>query len=448
MHLQGLQYFLTDRNCKWQFTILRTLLNMDSFNLSPMGKLNVENLKCKRSHDQHFRILTDRPKACRDNVPPVLYRLWTDDSSIHVLPDGTERGDVNKIDRMGTRASLEGEEPDSMFDMGDNLKVYLKLHLDGNITSSNFSSWTHSLLTVLARAKEAATLEHADSIYISIMITSAFEDREIYYVPDIYQVGFQATVPAVQVRPHEFVVHGPIKGPGLATLPLSVWRNSLGTLWAEIPTCDTWDDCHNFASHAFRRELRQDVDERFGICARTAQYRIMSQFGVIDRGAFKFAQLYITAQLYCMRQHFWCTPALDTLNGRWFAAMTTDPLLVGLSETQRNWGGGLIPRIHEAIEPRHAKPSELFPDVRQTLFLLGHFGKTLMEYGKTFYKGGLGAAGDLAELSPDYILAYLGFMLIWDKKSYQYPAYWLSDGWKNSNIDYWKPFKDWRPSAD
>ena len=45
---------------------------------------------------------------------------------MHVLLDGTERGDVNKIDRMGTRASLEGEEPDSMFDMGDNLgEVYL-----------------------------------------------------------------------------------------------------------------------------------------------------------------------------------------------------------------------------------------------------------------------------------------------------------------------------------
>ena len=69
-----------------------------------------------------------------------------------------------------------------------------------------------------------------------------------------------------------------------------------------------------------------------------------------------------------------------------------------------------------------------------------------MEFGKTFMGGELGEAGDLAELSPDYILGYLGFMLAWDRKSsYQVPCLLaLLMGGRTLTIDYWKPFKDWQ----
>ena len=330
-----------------------------------------------------------------------------------------------------------------MFELGDAFKDHLTSHLNGELMISSLTSWTHSLLAVLSRAYSLTGEVSTEEIFISIMITSCFEDKEIYYVPDILRVGLGMDPSNHGGYYHEYVVNGPISGPGLAAIKLSELMQSMGSLWSETPDSDGWYKCYEEMINVFQAQRAGTfIDDQFEDCVRAVQGSILPAFvqQQIDLGAFKLMELYITAQFYCMRKHIWFGRLPNDLDPKWVAAMTETSTSGGLSEMQRNWCGGIIPRIHAAIQPRR---TETFikhsPDVQQTLFLVGHFGRTLMDYGKTLTASSP-AVGTLGELSSDNLLGYLGVMVSLTNQTSD-SKYWLSKGWKDPKVNYWVKFR-------
>ena len=387
-------------------------------------------------------------KGVRDHIPPVLYRLWTTESSKHSLKDGTWRFDLNTKNKINSRAHLEKDlQLDSMYDLGEGLKSQLGFHLEAERGPSFFTSWTHSLLAVLSRARSLFENQDAKNIFITIMITSCFEDKEIYWVPDIYEFGYNMSG---QNRGYSctYVVHGTISGPGLGTIRLSTLVNDMGFLWEEIPTTESWFDVSKDLTGAWSNQNDCDghprIDDRFQTCVKVVQETILPEFATqpIEYGTFKFMELYITAQFYCMRVHYWFHRIINDLSITWVQAMCEPPSPGELTGLQRSWGGGIIPKIHSALSPRRTRHVRDFPDVQETLFLLGNFGRVLMDYGKTSMDPST-ASGKPLDISQDDLVPYLGVMLELTFNASK-DKYHLSEGWKDPGIDYWTPFALWK----
>lgn len=192
---------------------------------------------------------------------------------------------------------------------------------------SEFSSWTPSPLLVLSQGKDRAH-QRGDphEVNISIMITSCFEDKDIYHVPDILKVGLSQSESDEYMFPHEYLVHGPVNGRGFVTVPLPVYSENLGPVWDNLDEMSNWTES---PIASFKRKAAGPAEQELEGCEEVAGL-IVEMFATHQLDT-KFLELWLIVSFFCMRGRSWLnkhTKSFDAIFKKLLATRSMETFLV------------------------------------------------------------------------------------------------------------------------
>ncbi|KAI0378991.1 hypothetical protein F5Y04DRAFT_283361 [Hypomontagnella monticulosa] len=134
-------------------------------------------------------------EASQEALPRFLFRGFSPSSG------GDSR--LNTTTRIIPHAFIGGKQPTSIYDIPQ-LKRNIDDHVCGRIGNSEFSSWTSWLAKAMHYARRS------QRSYVAMIDRKLMPNVKIYHVPDLYN----AELVTIK-KDWEYLVYGPVSGPGL-----------------------------------------------------------------------------------------------------------------------------------------------------------------------------------------------------------------------------------------
>ena len=199
-----------------------------------------------------------------NNVPRYLFRAWGSKSG------GGPELSTNSVDEIIPHGFMNGRRGHKFYEMLESeIKAMVYAHFGGKKDiPSEFSSWSASLLMVLFFAKLEENKGH-EGMHIAVIDIHRLDGALVWHVPHLINDEHEQGI-------HEYLAHGPIRGPGYKAVSLEALRSSgleflfpeledvvEDTMWGMENRIDIFEMCPKASHSSIERDTFQEIGALF-----------------------------------------------------------------------------------------------------------------------------------------------------------------------------------------